>query len=332
MEIPKKQKAQVITEFGLNVKLQEIDVPELKSDQVLVNILYTGVCHTDICFMENALSTKKMSLPMVAGHEGAGKVVAIGKDVKNFKIGDKVGVKIINRICGYCENCHTSGRDNNCENQEELITNKFGTFQQYITIAEGEAVKLPENVDLKKAAPLMCAGITVYKGLKETNCQSGEIVAISGASGGLGSFAIQFAKNSDLGADHYLDASKPDLIKRVQQISNGRGPHGVLVVANAIKAFEDALEYVRNYGVVVAIGVPNQNEFKADLMNIIGRHLTIKGTTLGNRQDFKEGVALLAKGKIDIPVEVRGLSELPEIIERINNGQIKGRVVLDTSK
>uniref|UniRef100_A0AC35G347 Enoyl reductase (ER) domain-containing protein n=1 Tax=Panagrolaimus sp. PS1159 TaxID=55785 RepID=A0AC35G347_9BILA len=292
MEIPKKQKAQVITEFGLNVKLQEIDVPEPKSDQVL----------------------------------------------------------IINRICGYCENCHTSGRDNNCENQEELITNKFGTFQQFITIAEGEAVKLPENVDLKKAAPLMCAGITVYKGLKETNCQSGEIVAISGASGGLGSFAIQFAKNSgleviaidlgnekgqhckDLGADHYLDASKPDLIKRVKEISNGRGPHGVLVVANAIKAFEDALEYARNYGVVVAIGVPNQNEFKADLMNIIGRHLTIKGTTLGNRQDFKEGVALLAKGKIDIPVEVRGLSELPEIIERINNGQIKGRVVLDTSK
>uniref|UniRef100_A0AC34FUR9 Enoyl reductase (ER) domain-containing protein n=1 Tax=Panagrolaimus sp. ES5 TaxID=591445 RepID=A0AC34FUR9_9BILA len=350
MEIPKKQKAQVISEFGLNLSLQEIDVPQPKCDEVLVNILYTGVCHTDICFMENSLSTKKMSLPMVAGHEGAGKVVGIGKDVKSFKIGDKVGVKIINRICGYCENCHTSGRDNNCENQEECIVTKFGTFQQYITVAEGEAVKLPENVDLKKAAPLMCAGITVYKGLKETNCQAGEIVAISGASGGLGSFAIQFAKNAgfeviaidlgdekaehckSLGADHYLDASKPDLIKRVQQISNGRGPHGVLVVANAVKAFEDALIYVRNYGVVVAIGVPNQNEFKSDLMNIIGRHLTIKGTTLGNRQDFKEGVQLLAKGKIDIPVEVRGLSELPEILDKINKGQIKGRVVLDTSK
>ena len=67
-------------------------------------------------------------------------------------------------------------------------------------------------------------------------------------------------------------------------------------------------------------------------MDIIGRHLTIKGTTLGNRTDFKEGVALLAKGKINIPIEIRGLTELPEILERINNGQIKGRVVLDTSK
>lgn len=193
-------------------------------------------------------------------------------------------------------------------------------------------------------------GVTVYKGLKETGCVAGEIVAISGASGGLGSFAIQFAKIKgfeviaidlgedkakhcfDLGADHYIDASEIDLAKRVLEISNGRGPHGVIVVANSATAFQEALNYVRVGGTVVAIGVPSKTEFKADLLNIISKHLTIKGTTLGNRQDFKEAVNLFAKGKIDIPVEVRGLSQLHGVLERINKGEIKGRVVLDTSK
>uniref|UniRef100_A0AC35F365 Alcohol dehydrogenase-like N-terminal domain-containing protein n=1 Tax=Panagrolaimus sp. PS1159 TaxID=55785 RepID=A0AC35F365_9BILA len=92
--IPKKQKAQVITEYGLNLKFQDIDVPIPKSDEVLVHILYSGVCHTDIDFMKNSLSQYQMPLPMVAGHEGAGIVVSMGNDVKSFKIGDKVGVKV----------------------------------------------------------------------------------------------------------------------------------------------------------------------------------------------------------------------------------------------
>uniref|UniRef100_A0A914XZH1 alcohol dehydrogenase n=1 Tax=Panagrolaimus superbus TaxID=310955 RepID=A0A914XZH1_9BILA len=349
-KIPKKQKAQVITEYGLDLKFKEIDVPIPKSDEVLVHLLYSGVCHTDICFMKNSLSQYQMPLPMVAGHEGAGVVVAIGDDVKSFNIGDKVGAKMLNRICGYCENCHISGRDNKCENRVDLMVHKFGTFQQYITIAEGDTVRLPQHVDLKIAAPLVCAGVTVYKGLKETGCIAGEIVALHGASGGLGSFAIQFAKNAgfeviaidlgeekgkhckNLGADHYLDASKSDLTKRIHEITNGRGPHGVVVIANDIKAFEQAFEYVRDYGTIVCLGVPDKNEFHADLMNILNRHLTIKGTILGNRTDYKEAVALLANGKIDIPVEVRGLSELGEILDRIHKGEIMGRVVLDTSK
>uniref|UniRef100_A0AC35F2Y1 Alcohol dehydrogenase-like C-terminal domain-containing protein n=1 Tax=Panagrolaimus sp. PS1159 TaxID=55785 RepID=A0AC35F2Y1_9BILA len=230
------------------------------------------------------------------------------------------------------------------------MVHKFGTFQQYVTIAEGEAVRLPQNVDLKKAAPLVCAGVTVYKGLKETGCIAGEIVAICGASGGLGSFAIQFAKNAgfeviaidigeekgkhckNLGADYYLDASKSDLLKRVHEITNGRGPHGVIVVANDIKAFEQAFEYVRDFGTIIGLGVPEKMEFRADLMNILNRHLTVKGTILGNRTDYKEAVALLANGKIDIPIEIHGLSELGKILERIHKGEIMGRVVLDTSK
>lgn len=93
-KIPKKQKAQVITEYGLNLKFQDIDVPTPKSDEVLVHLLYSGVCHTDILFMKNSLSSYQMPLPMVAGHEGAGVIVALGDDVKSYKIGDKVGAKV----------------------------------------------------------------------------------------------------------------------------------------------------------------------------------------------------------------------------------------------
>ena len=94
MTVPKKQKAQIITEFGINVKYEEIDVPHPEPDEVLVHIFYSGVCHTDVCFMENGLHTFQMKLPMVAGHEGAGEVVAMGENVKTFKIGDKVGIKV----------------------------------------------------------------------------------------------------------------------------------------------------------------------------------------------------------------------------------------------
>lgn len=124
--IPKVQKAQVIQEFGIDVKLTSIPVPEPLDDELLVNIKFSGVCHTDIAFMTNQIPFPGLEVPMVAGHEGAGVVVKVGSKVTKFKIGDRVGIKAVTRTCNKCEFCHKQNYEQFCDDQECCITSKSG--------------------------------------------------------------------------------------------------------------------------------------------------------------------------------------------------------------
>ncbi|KAK5165399.1 alcohol dehydrogenase [Saxophila tyrrhenica] len=350
-EIPKKQKAMVIEKTGGPVEFKDIDVQQPGPDEVLVNIKYSGVCHTDLHAVNGdwPLPTK---LPLVGGHEGAGVVVARGELVKDVEIGDHAGVKWINGSCLACDFCQQS--------DEPLCSKALlsgytvdGTFQQYCIAKAAHVARLHKDIPLDGVAPVLCAGITVYKGLKESGAKPGQTVAIVGAGGGLGSLAQQYAKAmglrciaidagedkrkmclEQLGSYAFVDFStSQNVAKDVQAATeDGLGPHAVILVATAEKPFQQAAEYVRPRGTVVFIGLPAGAYVRAPVFESVVKMITIRASYVGNRKDTSEALDFYRRGLIKAPFKTVGLSELQSVYDMMHKGQIAGRYVLDTSK
>jgi len=352
-QVPKKQMAQVFDRHGGPIQFREIDVPRIASDEVLVNIRYTGVCHTDLHAWKGDWPPKA-KLPLVGGHEGAGVVVAVGDQVKDITIGDHVGVKWINGTCLSCTYC-TTGDEPLCQKATMSGLTVDGSFQQYCAAKAAHVARIPKEIPLDAISPILCAGITVYKGLKETRARPGETVAIVGAGGGLGSLALQYAramglrsiaidtgeKKRDmckaLGAGAFLDfvAAGDDLPNLVREASGGDklGPHAVLLLSPYEKPLQHAVEYMRPRGVVCSIGLPGGNaHVRALNWDLVVKMIDIKGSYVGTRADTAEAIDFFARGLIKAPFKTVGLSELPKVFEAMEKGQIAGRYVLDTSK
>ncbi|KAF2799006.1 GroES-like protein [Melanomma pulvis-pyrius CBS 109.77] len=349
--IPKEQWAQVIEKTGGPVDYKKIPVPTPASDEVLVNIKFSGVCHTDLHALNGdwPLPTK---LPLVGGHEGAGVVVSRGELVKDVEIGDHVGVKWLNGSCLSCEFCQQSDEPL-CPKPLLSGYTVDGTFQEYCIAKAAHVARIPKEVPLDAIAPVLCAGITVYKGLKESGVKPGQWVAIVGAGGGLGSLAQQYARAmglrvigidtgdakkkmclEQLGSEAFVDfATSKNLVKDVQAATpDGLGPHAVILVAVNEKPFQQAAEYVRPRGTVVCIGLPAGAYLRAPVFESVIKMITIKGSYVGNRKDSAEAIEFFARGLIKAPFQVVGLSELQMVYDKMQKGEIAGRYVLDTSK
>lgn len=190
--LPELQWAQVLEEAGGELKLKKIPVPKPGPDEILINVKYTGVCHTDLHALQGDWPLPR-KLPLVGGHEGVGPVVARGQLVHEMEIGDLAGIKWLNGSCLACEYC-MGAEESLCPHAELSGYTTDGTFQQYAVGKAAHATKLPKDIQLDAAAPIMCAGVTVYKGLKRANIHAGQTVAIVGAGGGLGCLAVQYAK------------------------------------------------------------------------------------------------------------------------------------------
>lgn len=343
--------AQVVTKTGAPIEFKEIDVQQPGPDEVLINIKYSGVCHTDLHAVNGdwPLDTK---LPLVGGHEGAGVVVALGSGVQDIKVGDHAGVKWINGTCLQCDFCQQS--------DEPLCSKALlsgytvdGTFQQYCIAKAAHIARLEKDIPLDAVAPVLCAGITVYKGLKESGARPGQTVAIVGAGGGLGSLAQQYAKAmglrtiaidtgddkkkmclEQLGSHAFIDfATSKNLVKDVQAATeDGLGPHAVILVAVNEKPFQQAAEYVRPRGTVVCIGLPAGAYLRAPVFESVIKMVTIKGSYVGNRRDSAEAIDFFRRGLIKAPYQVVGLSELQMVYDKMSQGAIAGRYVVDTSR
>ncbi|KAL9625456.1 MAG: hypothetical protein Q9160_000519 [Pyrenula sp. 1 TL-2023] len=345
--IPKKQWAQVIEKTGGPVKYKEIDVPTPAADEVLVNIKYSGVCHTDLHAVNGdwPLPTK---LPLVGGHEGAGHVVAKGELAgDDLKIGQAVGVKWLNGSCLSCDFCQQSDEPL-CLTPTLSGYTVDGTFQQYCIAKAAHVAHIPDGVSLDAVAPILCAGVTVYKGLKESGARAGQSVAIVGAGGGLGSLAQQYAKamglsviaidsgaekkamSEKMGASAFIDfAESKDVVKDVQNATPDKlGPHAVLLVAVSEKPFQQATQYVRPRGSVVCVGLPAGAEIKAPVFESVVRMINIKGSYVGNRKDTSEALEFFRRGVIDTPFKTMELKDLQKVYDMMNKGEIIGRIVL----
>lgn len=335
-------KAAVVKAFGKSLVIEDVAVPVPGPGEILVKVKACGVCHTDLHAASGDWPVKPTP-PFIPGHEVAGIVAALGPGVTDFNLGDAVGVAWLHDACMRCEYCET-GWETLCEHQHNTGYSVNGGFAEYVIASAAFAARLPAGVDFAAIAPILCAGVTTYKGLKETEAKPGEWVVISGV-GGLGHVAIQYAKAMGLkvvgvdltddklklalesGADQAVNALSKDAVERVLQATGG-GAHGVLVTAVSTPAFAQALRMVRRKGTVSLVGLP-PGEFPTPIFDVVLKRITVRGSIVGTRRDLDEAVAFALDGKVKAEFTKAPLEDINAIFDRMKQGKIDGRVVLD---
>jgi alcohol dehydrogenase, propanol-preferring len=333
-------KAAVVDKFGEPLVVCEVPIPTPGPGQALVQVFATGVCHTDLHAVDGDWPVKPM-MPLIPGHEGAGIVAALGPGVTHLKEGDRVGIAWLHSACGHCDYC-LAGWETLCPEQQNSGYSVNGTFAQYALGQADYMGRIPKNISFVDAAPILCAGVTTYKGLKMTEARPGEWVVISGV-GGLGHIAIQYAKAMGLhvaavdlgpekmalarklGAEVTIDANTQDPVKEIQKQIGGA--HGALVTAVSPIAFKQAVGMLRRGGTCVLNGLP-PGEFPVSIFDVVLNGYTIRGSIVGTRLDLEESLAFAGDGKVKATIEVLPLESINDVFSRLKKGQVNGRVVL----
>lgn len=336
-----KMRAAVVRRFGDPLEIEERPVPRPGPGEILVQVHASGVCHTDLHAAHGDWPVKP-KLPFVPGHEAVGRIAALGAGVQGFHEGDAVGVPWLHDACGCCEHCET-GWETLCELQHNTGYGVDGGYADYVIADAGYVGRLPHDVDFATMAPILCAGVTTYKGLKETEARPGQWVVISGI-GGLGHVAVQYAKAmglhvaavdvSDeklalaraLGADFAINASDEELVTKLRKETEG-GAHGVLVTAPSVPAFRQAIDVARRRGTVSLVGLP-PGDFPTPIFDVVLKRITIRGSIVGTRADLAEAIDFAVEGKVRARIETQPLEAINGVFHRLEAGEIDGRVVL----
>jgi len=334
-------KAEVVEKFGQPLVMKEMAIPEPGPGQVLMKIVATGVCHTDLHAADGDWPVKP-TVPFIPGHEGAGIVAKLGNGVKHLKEGDRVGLAWLHSACGQCEFC-LAGWETLCKAQQNSGYSVNGSFAEYALGAADYVGRIPSRLSFVDAAPILCAGVTTYKGLKVTEARPGEWVVISGA-GGLGHVAIQYARAmglhvaavdlggekmalaKHLGAEIAIDAQTQNPAEEIQRQIGGA--HGVVVTAVSPIAFKQAMGMLRRGGTCVLIGLP-PGDFPVSIFDVVLNGYTVRGSIVGTRKDLEEALEFAAEGKVKATIEKQPLGAINEVFERLKKGKVNGRIVLE---
>ncbi|KAI1936212.1 hypothetical protein LOZ66_004669 [Ophidiomyces ophidiicola] len=308
-KIPKTCKAGVVYNEGpsFELRIEDVVVPEPDPDEVLIKLNVTGLCYSDIHYMLGDLGVARMSSSNVRspGHEGAGVVVKLGSNVKNWKVGDRAGVKPVWDTCGSCELCR-SDKETYCSKTVLTGLHVAGTYQQYITSPARYTTAIPDEVPDEVAAPIMCSASTILRSLEESRLRPGDWAVFPGGGGGVGIQGVQLAKAMGLrpiavdtgdvkrelclkmGAEHFVDfgASK-DVAQEIIALCGGVGAHAVFVTAP--QAYPAAISFTgqRAGAKVMCIGLPSASDyvFGAHPSQFVFRNLSVVGTLVGSMQD-----------------------------------------------
>lgn len=264
-----------------------------------------------------------------------------------------MGIKWVWSACLNCPACF-AGLDGSCFKQKVSGYRTPGTFQQYALSPANYATPIPDGLPSEVAAPMLCAGVTVYAALNRSKALPGQWVVISGV-GGLGHLACQLASRGmglrviaiddgskealaiESGADHFIDFTKLDrdeITSHVKAITDGMGAHAAVVCTAANSAYAQAMKLVRFNGTLVCVGMP-EGEFvdiggtAPNLM--IVKHLTVTGSAVGNRSEAIRTLEFAERGIIRARHEIQKMENLTDIFERMKQGKLQGRVVLDLS-
>ncbi|WP_232541153.1 alcohol dehydrogenase AdhP [Spirosoma endbachense] len=334
-------KAAVLHAYGQPLQIEQLPVPAVGPGQLLIKVAACGVCHTDLHAIDGDWPVKA-TLPLVPGHEGVGTVVAIGAGVTNIREGDRVGVPWLYSACGHCEYCYT-GWETLCHSQQNTGYSVQGSYADYVLADANYVGKIPDSLSFLDAAPILCAGVTVYKGLKETEVRPGEWVVISGI-GGLGHLAVQYAKAMGMhvvavdisddklqlakavGADLVINAAEEDAVAIVHDQIDGA--QGVLVTAVSRSAFAQGVAMLRRHGTLALVGLP-PGDFDLNIFDVTLNRKTIRGSIVGTRQDLVESLALAAEGKVKVHYHTERLDAINKVLNDLKAGRVDGRVVLD---
>jgi propanol-preferring alcohol dehydrogenase len=340
----KTMRAAVVRAFREPLTIEERPIPTPGPGEVLVQVVASGVCHTDLHAADGDWPVRP-TLPFVPGHEGAGIVAAVGQGVTGVKEGDPVGVAWLHDACGVCEYC-IAGWETLCEAQHNSGYSVDGAFAEYVIGSAAYVARLPDRADFMAMAPILCAGVTTYKGIKETEAKPGQWLAISGL-GGLGHLAVQYGKAMglhvaaldvtdeklalarSLGADVTVNAKAPDAVQQIVTQTGG-GAHGMLVTAVSPAAFAQALRMVRRKGTVSLVGLP-PGDFPTPIFDVVLKRITIRGSIVGTRADLAEAIAFAAESRVRAHIHAARLDDVNRVLSDLRAGKVEGRIVLGES-
>jgi len=335
-------KAAILHEFKRPLSIEEVDRPKPGAHEVLIEVEACGVCHSDLHVADGDWPqivpiTKK---PLILGHEIAGRVVEKGASVEHLELGDRVGVPWVHWTCGECEFCR-EGNENLCRKQQITGVTVDGGYAEFVKAPASHALKIPEGLSCIDAAPLFCAGVTVYRALNHAGIQPGQRLGVFGV-GGLGHLAVQIGLGlgaavsaidvSDekleqargLGASLTLNAAKANVVKELRGIG---GVHAAIVTSAAKAAYETALPCVRPGGILLVVGLPAES-ICFQPIQMAASEVRIQASSVGTRQDMHELLAMAATGKVRCEVTTRPLAQVNEVLEQVRHGQVCGRMVL----
>ncbi|CAE6843184.1 NAD(P)-dependent alcohol dehydrogenase [Paraburkholderia domus] len=328
-------------------KAYKVERRDLGPRDVLIDIAYAGICHSDI---DHAFGTRgKAIFPLVPGHEIAGIVSAVGCDVTKFIVGDRAGVGCIVDSCRVCPDC-LAGLEQYCSGKLVMTYNSVdrhgqpthGGYSEKIVVDEDFVLRIPEAIPLQNAAPLFCAGITLYSPLRHWQAGPGKRVAIVGF-GGLGHIGVQIAhalgahttvldltlaKQEDglrMGADDYRATTDPATFTELANSFD-------LIVSTVPGSFDlDAfLSLLRRDGTFVNLGVP-QKPLNLAAFSLLNNRRSMAGTLSGGLRETQAMIDFCAKHGIAAQVEIIGADQIDEAYERLLAGDVRYRFVIDVS-
>jgi len=335
-------KAAVLHEFRKPLVLEDVARPELAPDEVLIKVEACGVCHSDLHVADGDWPqfSRITKIPLILGHEIAGRVSALGDAVHGLNVGDHVGVPWIYWTCGECESCR-EGNENLCSKQQIAGVSVDGGYAEFVKAPGSHTQKIPSGLSSIEAAPLFCAGVTVYRALSQAKISSGLRLAVFGV-GGLGQVAVQIGTNlgaqvtavdvseeklataTALGAFRTLNAAATNVVKEFRSIG---GAHVAIVTSAAKAAYDTAFSCLRSRGTLLVVGLPSENICFPPIMMAAGE-VHIQASAVGTRKDLREVLAMAAAGKLRCQVAARPLAQVNEVLEELRQGKIAGRVVL----
>lgn len=327
-------KAAVVPAVNSRWSVQEVARPEPGPNQVLIRIRASGICYTDVHQTRGELPG---DFPRILGHEPAGEIVAVGPGVRTRQVGDRVGVPWIQASCGRCEWC-LRGRPMFCAGQVGTSGHMAGGHAEYMLAYADATMLLPGGLAWEQAAPIFCAGYTVWSGLRWAEPQPGERVAVVGV-GGLGHLAVQYAKAA--GFTTIALSRSPDKDTFVRQmgadevVRDGKGLAAaggadvILGTSNSMDAMADSIQGLRPDGRFVLMGF----EAKPLLLSpadLIMKRIRVIGSQQNGPEYLHEALELVAAGKVRVMVETYRLAEITQAYERVAEGKVRFRAVVTT--
>ena len=335
-------KAAILRDFKTPLSIEEVERPRLEAGEVLIQVEACGACHSDVHIADGDWTQLAgvVKRPLILGHEIAGRVVEKGSAVHDLQTGDRVGVPWIHWSCGECEFCR-EGNENLCSRQKITGVTVDGGYAEFVKAPATHALKIPDGLSAIEAAPLFCAGLTVYRALKGAGIVPGQRLAVFGI-GGLGHLALQCGRafGADVtaidvspeklelarssGASDAFNVATTDAVK---QLRRKGGVHVSLVTSAAKAAYDTAFSCLRPGGTLLVVGLPAENICFPPIL-MAAREVRIRASTVGTRQDLREVLAMAAAGKIRCRVVARPLAQANEVLDQLRKGQVTGRIVL----
>ncbi|KWU43924.1 GroES-like protein [Rhodotorula sp. JG-1b] len=334
--IPQSYKAAVISEKGAKFEIKDIDYKKPEDGHITIKVLASGVCHSDSIVVDQLMPT---GLPRIPGHEIVGRVVEVPESEKRWKVGQIVGSGWHGGHCFSCPQCDR-GDFITCEkkNINGVITD--GGHSEYATIRREAVLAIPEGIEPAKAAPLLCAGVTVYNSIRHMDLMAGDVVAIQGL-GGLGHLGVQIAAQmgmkvvalsgsdskrklaTELGAHVYVDGSKEDFVDVLQKLGGAKviactAPNGELM--------SKAVNGLAVNGTLLILGVGDKVE--VPIMPMIGNRLQIRGWPAGTAADSEDTIRFAMTTGVETRIETYPLDKIQDAYDSMMNNKVRFRSVI----